>query len=301
MNQEILETKNLTKKYNSFVALNDVSLKVEKGGIYGLIGQNGAGKTTLFKLIMGLAKVTDGEILMNKYQDLNKVRSEIGFMIGTSFFPYLSGKDNINYYRNLKGIKDKEETTRVLKLVGLYGEKKPFKAYSLGMKQRLGIANALLGNPKMIILDEPINGLDPQGILNVRNLIKKLNQDKGITFILSSHILGELDLVATKFGIIDHGYLIKEITYEELHKQTSKALIIKVDKPEIALKMLISELKIKDYELRENKIILNEKIEESNKITKLLVDNNFEVFEIKKQERTLEEYFINLVGGNKNA
>ncbi|MDR2416215.1 MAG: ABC transporter ATP-binding protein [Candidatus Peribacteria bacterium] len=204
MSHTILTTSDLTKTYKDFVALKQVSLAVEKGDIYGLIGRNGAGKTTFFKLIMGLSNRTSGTIIIDDQSDLHKARSSIGFMIGLSFFPYLTAYQNIEYYRKLKGIKDQQETERVLTLVELYGEKQPFKTFSMGMKQRLGIANALLGHPSIIILDEPINGLDPQGIITIRKMIKQMNEQEGTTFIISSHILSELDMVATKFGFIDH-------------------------------------------------------------------------------------------------
>ena len=154
---KILETKNLTKRYKDFTALKNVSITVQKGDVYGLVGKNGTGKTTFFKLVMGLTQRSDGDININELENLNTGRSKIGFMIGLSFFPYLNAYQNIEYYRRMKGIKDKEETKRVLKLVELYEVKKPFKSFSMGMKQRLGIANALLGNPPIVILDEPVN------------------------------------------------------------------------------------------------------------------------------------------------
>ncbi|MCL2860178.1 MAG: ATP-binding cassette domain-containing protein [Oscillospiraceae bacterium] len=144
---QAIKTKSLTKKYKDFTALNNVSITVDKGDVYGLIGKNGAGKTTLFKVIMGLTKKTSGDMIINNNNNLNEARSKIGFMIGLSFFPYLNAYQNIEYYRKMKGIKDKKETERVLKLVNLYEVKKPFKSFSMGMKQRLGIANALLRQP----------------------------------------------------------------------------------------------------------------------------------------------------------
>lgn len=298
----IIETKNLTKKYRSFTALNNVSLTVEKGAIYGLIGKNGAGKTTLFKLIMGLTKKTSGELIINNNQNLNEARRDIGFMIGPAFFPYMTAHQNIEYYRKLKGIADPQETQRVLKLVELFGVNKPFKAFSMGMKQRLGIANALLGNPPILILDEPINGLDPQGINDIRNLITKLNQSEQTTFIISSHILSELDLVATTFGFIDHGVLLKEVSHDDLHQQTSKALIVEVDQPEKAIALLRDDLGVKDYsEGKNNEIILPHYLTETDKVATLLVNNGLKLFGLKRQETTLEEYFIHLIGGGYNA
>ena len=299
---DVIKTCNLTKKYNDFIALDNVSLTVAKGEVYGLIGKNGAGKTTFFKVVMGLTEKSSGEVIIDNNKDLNKARSKIGFMIGQSFFPYLNPHQNIEYYRKLKGIKDKKETDRVLKLVELYDVKKPFKSFSMGMKQRLGIANALLGNPPIVILDEPVNGLDPQGITDIRKMIKDINKKENTTFIISSHILSELDLVATKFGFIDHGVLLKEISYNELHQQTSKSLIIEVDNFDKAIKLLETKLKIKDYEKgKNNEIIINEYLDQADTLSKLLIENGLKLYTIKKQETTLEEYFFSLIGGVKNA
>ncbi|WP_461246821.1 ABC transporter ATP-binding protein [Treponema sp. R6D11] len=260
---EILSTKGLSKNYNEFAALNGVSINVSKGEIYGLIGKNGAGKTTFFKLVMGLSSITSGEVSIE-----GGLRS-VGFMISASFFPDLSARKNLEFYRRTKGIKDKSETDRVLKMVDLYGVNKPFKDFSMGMKQRLGIANALLGKPAIIILDEPINGLDPQGIADIRNMIIDINKQEGTTFIISSHILSELDLVATKFGFIDKGVLIKEATHEELHKEME----------------------------RNNNLL---EVLDVDAATKALKENNVE-YKVLSQEDTLEEYFLKLVGGGHDA
>lgn len=192
-------------------------MDINKGDIFGLIGKNGAGKTTIFKVILGLSEYEQGELKIGAAGDsLEKGRKKIGFLIGSNFFPYMNAKQNLQYYCRLKGIRDKAEVDRVLKIVGLDGVKKKFKQYSLGMKQRLGIANAILGNPEILILDEPTNGLDPQGIADIRNLIQKLNEEYGMTVIVSSHILGELQNTAHKFGVVDHGVVAKVITQEEL-------------------------------------------------------------------------------------
>lgn len=297
----IIKTDGLTKKYKGFAALDSVSLTVEQGDIYGLIGKNGAGKTTFFKLVMGLARPTSGTIEISQSADLDTARSQIGFMIGTAFFPYLNARKNIEYYRTLKGIKDRKETDRVLKLVSLDKEKKPFRAFSLGMKQRLGIAGALLGKPPIIILDEPINGLDPEGVMDIRKMIKQINRTEGTTFIVSSHILSELDLIATKFGFIGHGVLLKEISYKDLHKNTEKSLTLTVDNAEKAIKALEGKLKIKTYEkVKNNQVILTEDMSKSDKIAKTVVEAGVKLFEMRKQETSLEEYFFNLIGGGQH-
>jgi len=299
---QVIKTSKLTKKYKSFTALNEVSIEVNQGDIYGLVGKNGAGKTTFFKLIMGLARQTSGEIVIGDSTNLNKARNNIGFMIGASFFPYLSAHQNIEYYRKMKGIRDKSETNRVLELVGLAGIKKPFKAFSMGMKQRLGIANALLGNPPIVILDEPINGLDPQGIQHIRNIITQVNEESQTTFVISSHILSELELVATRFGFIDHGVILKELTTEELNAHSQTGVVIEVDDVERAIGLLEQKLQIKNYVRRKNREILLEGYDDAtDKIAKVIVDGDLKLFAMKDQTISLEEYYLQLVGGESNV
>ncbi|MDR2541671.1 MAG: ABC transporter ATP-binding protein [Candidatus Peribacteria bacterium] len=299
MHPIILETTALTKKYKDFVALDQVSLTVKKGDIYGLIGRNGAGKTTLFKLIMGLSSLTSGTITINQQSNLSKARRLIGCMIELSFFSYLTAYQNIEYYRKLKGITDKKETERVLKLVELYGVNKPFKTFSLGMKQRLGIASALLGKPPIVVLDEPINGLDPQGIADIRKMIKQINEQEGVTFVISSHILSELDLIATKFGFIDRGVLLKEISHSELHKLMHTSLVIEVDKREKAEELLRTTLKTENYSItQQGEILLEDHVNEPHIISKLFIQEGLQLSTIKRQETTLEQYFISLVEKN---
>lgn len=294
----MIETTQLSKHYRDFKALDQVSVTVEKGDIYGLIGKNGAGKTTLFRLLMGLSRQTSGSMTINDSSNLHDARQQIGFMISPSFFPYFNARQNIEYYRKMKGIKDPAETDRVLKLVDLFGIKKPFRSFSMGMKQRLGIANALLGNPSIVILDEPINGLDPQGISDIRTMIRDLREQHGTTFILSSHVLSELDLVATKFGFIDHGVLVNEISHEELHQHTQSALTIQVDNTDKAAALISEFMHTKNYMVSpQNELILEDCAEQSNKIAKLLISHNLELYSLHKKETTLEEYFISLVGG----
>lgn len=217
MSETVISLKGINKSYGKQKVLEDVNMDIQKGDIFGLIGKNGAGKTTIFKVILGLSDYEQGELTIGSNGDsLEKGRKKIGFLIGSNFFPYMNAKQNLEYYCRLKGIKDKSEIDRVLKIVGLDGVKQKFRQYSLGMKQRLGIANAILGNPEILILDEPTNGLDPQGIADIRKLIQKLNEDYRMTIIVSSHILGELQHTAHRFGVIDHGVVAKVITQEEL-------------------------------------------------------------------------------------
>jgi len=306
-----LATNGLTKQYGDFVALDNVTINVNKGDIYGLIGRNGAGKTTLFKCVMGLTPATSGEIQINGTSlDLNAQRQNIGFMISPSFFPYLNPEQNLQYLCRVKGISANQrnsEVSSLLQLVGLAGVKKPFKAFSLGMKQRLGIAGALLGNPDLVVLDEPINGLDPQGIIDIRNIIQNVHDTQGTTFIVSSHILAELDLVATKFGFIDHGVLLQEVSHADLHRRTQRTLQIVADDPAYAAKLLVGagvdpatmEIQVDDSDgVPQYTIVLNGDLDRSAEFTELLVNNGVRVFDLHRKETTLEEYFMNLVAEN---
>jgi len=296
-----LQTHNLTKKYGSFLALDAVSLKLEKGEIYGLIGRNGAGKTTFFKCVMGLAKANEGSIVINGEESrLGPSRAQMGFMINPSFFSYLNPKENLEYLCRVKGLSAKTEVDRLLKMVELDGIKKPFKAFSMGMKQRLGIAGALLGSPSIVVLDEPINGLDPQGIIDMRELIRNVHRQTGTTFIVSSHILSELDLVATVFGFIDHGVLLKEITHEDLHEQTRKTLIIESSDP-LKAQALLHSLGFQDAALRGKQLVVGSGLERSHEVARALINEGLEIFDLHRQETTLEEYFMSLVGGGQDA
>jgi len=291
-----MQTYNLTKKYGEFAALNAVSLTLKQGDIYGLIGRNGAGKTTFFKCVMGLAKPTSGEVeIGGERKNLNMARRQMGFMINPSFFPYLNPKENLEYLCRVKGIKIKGEVERLLNLAGLDGVKKPFKAFSLGMKQRLGIAGALLGSPSIVVLDEPINGLDPQGIIDMRAVIKGAHTQSGATFIISSHILSELDLVATRFGFIEQGVLIKEITHNDLHEHTKKLLVIETNDVQKAQTALQS-MGVENIAVNGNKLTLDSHLGQSNQIARTLINAGVELYDLHRQETTLEEYFIRLIG-----
>lgn len=224
MNEYILYTKVLSKEYGSRIAVSNINLKLQKGDIYGLIGKNGAGKTTLLKMFSGLSKPTSGSMILNQ-KNLSSDGSNKPISVGTlierpGLIPDMSAYDNLKLKEIFIKVKNKNDISELLKLVGLYNERnKLVKSFSVGMKQRLGIAMALVGNPDLMILDEPINGLDPQGIVDIRNLIIRLNVDLGITMIISSHMLSELSKVATKYGIINNGQLIREFTNDELQDE----------------------------------------------------------------------------------
>lgn len=236
MSEAVITLKGIQKSYGKHQVLEEINLQVNKGDIYGLVGKNGSGKTTIFKVILGLSEYNGGEIVINGRSDSQGIkngRKKIGFFVGSNFFPYMSARQNLEYYRTLKGIKDKKEIDRVLKIVELDNVKAPYKNFSLGMRQRLGIANAIMGSPEILILDEPTNGLDPQGIADVRHLIQKLNSEYSMTIIVSSHILGELQNTAHRFGIVNQGRIAKEISMADL-ATNEKAVRICVDNLEKA-------------------------------------------------------------------
>jgi ABC-2 type transport system ATP-binding protein len=299
MTEVLLQTRDLTKKYGDFSALDKVSLTVKRGDIYGLIGRNGAGKTTFFKCVMGLAKPSGGKIeIAGTSSELGVARRQIGFMINPAFFPYLNPRENLEYLCRVKHIQQKGEIERLLKLVQLEGVKKPFKAFSLGMKQRLGLAGALLGRPPIIVLDEPINGLDPQGIADMREVIQRENQAMGTTFIVSSHILSELDLVATHFGFIEHGRLLQELDHTDLHERTKKSLVVETNDVYGAREFIQSRFGVVGSIAGEGRLLLESHFEQPNIIARALFDAGFELYRLAPQETTLEEYFMRLVGSN---
>ncbi len=266
-----IELDHIVKKYGKHEVLKGVNMRVNKGDIYGLIGKNGSGKTTIFKLILGLSNSNGGRLLIegsDTKKGLMEKRRDIGFFVGTNFYPYLSAKKNLSYFAAIKGLsgkRAKEEIERVLELVGLSGVKKPFKRFSLGMKQRLGIANAILGNPQILILDEPTNGLDPQGIADVRHMIRRFNEELKMTVIVSSHILGELEHTADRFGIIHDGIVVREISQDDL-KEKQPAVEIAVD----------------DLE----------------KAREILEAGGVQILREVEEKSTLEDFYFKLIGGN---
>lgn len=213
--EDMIRVKNVNRKLSGKQVISDVSLNVKKGDIYGLVGKNGAGKTTLMRLILSMLSVDSGTI---EISDRMMEDKKIGALIeNPAFYPYLSVKENLDYYRILKNIKDKDCVDEVIESVGLKDAyHKKFKQLSLGMKQRLGIGLALLGTPELLILDEPINGLDPEGIVEMRELFLQKNRAEGVTILISSHILAELSQVANRFGFLDQGILLEEVTKEQI-------------------------------------------------------------------------------------
>jgi ABC-2 type transport system ATP-binding protein len=300
VNEIILKTNNLSKSYKNFTAINQVNIQINKGDIYGLIGRNGAGKTTLMKIITTLTNKTNGEfeLFNHKDNDLTQTKRRIGCLIeNPAFFSNLSAYDNLKYYAIQKGITDNNQIIQSLKLVGLEDTKnKKFKNFSLGMKQRLGIAFAILDNPDFIILDEPINGLDPIGISDLRDTFKRLNEEKNITILISSHILSELYLLATRFCILEQGHVIKELTKEELDTECSKCIVIKTDDTKKATVILEKELNTTNYQVVNNEEIrLYDYLEQSQKINKVLVKNDVNIKQIQETGISLEDYFKSLI------
>ncbi len=299
----ILETNNLEKKYKDFKALNHTNIHIEKGAIYGLIGKNGSGKTTLIRIICGLQKPTHGEVFIYginiNSNDIVKVRKRIGAIIETpSIYGEMTARDNLIEQYKLVGMPNFDGLEEILKLVGLSNTgKKKSKNFSLGMKQRLGIAIALANNPDFLILDEPINGLDPQGIIEIRELILKLNKERRITILISSHYLDELSKIATHYGFLDSGSIIKEISNEELMKKMEHKLILKVHSQKEFVKYF-EENKI-SYEIEDNKTI---NVYGKNNLAKFVNDlskKNLIADEIHETKESLESYYMNLIGGNR--
>ncbi len=307
MKEVILKTYNITKKYGNQVAVNNVNMTIKKGEIYGFIGQNGAGKTTLIRLITGLIHKTGGEIELlgaTGEAELNKSRTMIGSLIETpSFYTNMTARENLEVSRLVRNIPGKKCIDEVLELVGLKDvEKKKVKNFSLGMRQRLGIANALMGNPKLLILDEPINGLDPMGIVEIRELLKKINKEKDMTILISSHILSELSELATTYGIISNGKLIEEITAEQLAEKCRQYIDLKVDDTSRAVTLLERELGISDYEvLEDKKIKVFSNLENVGEVNSILSKSGVIVQSISIKGENLEEYFMNKIGGVLNA
>ena len=297
MEEYVIETSNLTKKFSNKAVVDKVSMHVRKGDIYGFIGKNGAGKTTTMKMILGLLNVTEGEIKINGSNNLDKERSKIGSLIeNAGLYKNATAFENMKRFSILYGGSD-SEIKEILEFVGLAqtGSKKAGQ-FSLGMKQRLGIAIALLGNPEILILDEPINGLDPQGIKEIRDLIIKLNKERGVTFLISSHILDELAKITTRYGIINSGELVEEIDAKELLNRSKKNLKITVNDVNKSLELLKNNNFLNEYEVKDNSIILYGDFKESSLINKLLVENNISVSELTTNEDAFEEYFIERIG-----
>ena len=299
MQEIVLQTNNLTKKYKDFIALDNATITIHKGDIYGLIGRNGAGKTTLMKTITTLTNKTSGSFsLFGSEEELTESKRRIGCLIESpAFFGNLTAYQNLKYYSIQKGIVGEKQIEKVLKTVDLWKEKnKKFKNFSLGMKQRVGIAFAILDNPDFIILDEPINGLDPIGIKEIRDTLKKLNEEEKITILISSHILSELYLIANHFCFIDKGKIIKDLSKEELDLECSKCIVIKTKNVKKASVVLEKELSTTNYKVIDNtEIRLYDELENLAEVNKILLTNGIEIMGIYETGISLEDYFNSLI------
>ena len=306
MKDIVLKTHNLTKKYGNQMANDNINITVKKGDIYGLIGRNGAGKTTLMRMVIGLNHKTSGDLELfgeSSEEGINEGRGMIGSLIESpAFYGNMTARENLEVSRLVRNIAGKKCIEDVLDLGGLKDTgKKKVKNFSLGMKQRLGIANALLGNPKLLILDEPINGLDPMGIVEMRELFKKINKEKGTTILISSHILGELSELATCYGIINNGKLVEEISVNELKEKCKEYISLKVDNPSSATIILEQQLNITDYEVLENgEIKIFSNLDSIGLINSTISKKGVVVERIGLKGEKLEEYFMTRVGGKIN-
>ncbi len=300
----VLETNNLEKKYGKFKALSNLNMHIEKGSIYGLVGKNGAGKTTLIRVVCDLQKPTLGTYsiygILNENKEIVKTRQRIGAIIETpSICLNMTAEENLKEQYKIVGIADEENLYEILKIVKLDNVKnKTAKHFSLGMKQRLGIAIALVGNPDFIILDEPINGLDPEGIIEIRELILKLNKENGITFLISSHYLDELSKIATCYGFMDKGRIVKEISKKELEQNLRKRTQLKVTNIKECIKYL--EETHTPYKIISDEIIdIYEKVNVTE-IVSALSKRECIVNDFQEKGETLESYYLNLIGGADN-
>lgn len=301
MEKYLLSTQGLTKQYGRQKAVDHIDIHIKKGAIYGFIGRNGAGKTTTLKMISGLARSTDGEIIMFGYRGggLKNIRSRVSCLIeAPGVYGNLSAYDNLKIKCKLFGIQEKSYIPEILEMVGLnHVGKKKVKHYSLGMKQRLGIGLTLVGDPDLLLLDEPINGLDPQGIVEVRDTILRLNEERNMTILVSSHILEELSKIATHYGIIHNGSLLQEMTKEELMKRCSERIEICLDEPKRAVPVL-DEMGFTNYQIVDKeRIHIFERLEESAGLNMELAKAGILVREIRITSEELEDYFLNLTGG----
>ncbi len=307
MGEYVLKTYQLCKTFQGKRVLSNVNMSIRKGAIYGFIGQNGAGKSTLIRLVAGLAYPSGGSLqLFGEYGEkgLTEARKRIGSIIeGPALFPDMSAAENLEVNRIVRGIPGKDCIPRLLKQSGLQeaGNKKA-KHFSLGMKQRLGLAIALLGDPEFIILDEPANGLDPVGVIEMRELLRKLNQELGITIMISSHILSELHHLATHYGIIHEGRLLEELTAEELNERCRRYLYIKVDDPGKAAAVIQSELGTTDFEVMQNgSIKLFGRLDKPGQISAMLFSAGLEVEAFMPIGEDLESYFKKRIGGGRHV
>lgn len=304
MSKEILRAEGVTKKFKNFTALNNVSITLEQGKIYGLIGKNGAGKTTFMRMAAGLGFPTKGNISLfgsENSADFQQELKRVGCLIEyPSMCANMSARENLKLHRIIRGIPNSELDNELLELVGLKDTgRKHIKDYSLGMRQRLGIAIAMIANPELVILDEPVNGLDPVGVVEIRNLIKKICEEKKITVLISSHNLPELFQTATDYIIIDKGEIKQTLTLEELEERCSHHIVVECDNPETCARVLEQQLHTTKYKVRKDKTIrIDDFLDDRKCVIKTFFENDIFPTKFAVEGDTLEKYYLSVVGGD---
>ena len=300
MNNTVIKLRDISKKRGQTEILNHLNMTVYQKDIYGFIGQNGAGKSTTMKIIMSLIKETQGQLELFDSLDNQINRSRIGAIIeNPAFYPYMTAYENLKYYVQYKGIVEINSIEKVLKMVGLENvRKKKYKNYSLGMKQRLGLALALINNPDLLILDEPLNGLDPQGIVELREILSHLNKKYGITMLISSHILDELEMIATRYGFIHQGQMIEEITAEKLQEKLKKYISLDVENIGLASITLEQKLHTENFKVMDDHTIyLYDFVNESSLVATTLIQEGFILNKMNISNVSLENYYLSLIKG----
>lgn len=303
MGEYVIETEQLTKVYGEQTAVDAVDVHVKKGRIYGLLGRNGAGKTTIMKMILGLTSVTSGQIKVfgkNMKGQEKKIYPRIGAIIETpGFYPNLTGTENLEIFAKLRGTSCPDAVKNALEVVGLpYRDKKLFSKYSLGMKQRLGIANAIMHDPELLILDEPINGLDPIGIAEIRNFLQDLSKERGKTILISSHILSEIDLLADDIGIIHNGRLLEESSMEGLRKKNQKYIMFRVSSTATAAQILEQKCSTVKYRIEDDNVMrIYDMSVDLSVVNEIFITNGVGVYESRVCDESLEDYFKEITGG----
>lgn len=303
MGEYVIETEQLTKVYGEQTAVDAVDVHVKKGRIYGLLGRNGAGKTTIMKMVLGLTSVTSGQIKVfgkNMKGQEKKIYPRIGAIIETpGFYPNLTGTENLEIFAKLRGTSCPDAVKNALEVVGLpYRDKKLFSKYSLGMKQRLGIANAIMHDPELLILDEPINGLDPIGIAEIRNFLQDLSKERGKTILISSHILSEIDLLADDIGIIHNGRLLEESSMEGLRKKNQKYIMFRVSSTATAAQILEQKCSTVKYRIEDDNVMrIYDMSVDLSVVNEIFITNGVGVYESRVCDESLEDYFKEITGG----
>ena len=300
MSQTILTIKNMSKTYGKAKVVDNFSLEVKKGHICGLIGPNGAGKTTIMKMMAGLTLPDNGEMsLWGDSTNLDKNRKRMSFMIESPIIdPEMTARQNLTYLRYVRGVADKNKIDEVLEFTGLSDTgKKKAKHFSLGMKQRLGIAMSLLTDPEIMVLDEPVNGLDPEGIVEVRHMLQKLSDERNVTIIISSHLISELSELCTDYTIINHGKLIVSLSAEELSEQCKSYICVRTDNMEKTTAILEEKLSLKDYKVfHDEELHIFEKLDKVALISKTITDNGIVITRLCEEHASLEEFYLSKVG-----